>query len=368
MKLPIIEGYSYDFQNENKKTIDKRILNHLKVIKPIPLKSIHKYFDTEKKSISVLNLRKKNLDEESKIIPNNSYMKSNRDNTINQKKIKIMKRANINNNKNHIYLINSDNINEINTNNNYNDSIFTENRFQTLINGRSSFINNRNENDKLNLPIVPKILKNFERKNRLNQSDIINNRNNKIKKEKYVRYIFSSIKDKTKSKQLHEYNIKFNNSLLNNINWKNNILRRILKNKKIKINMEAIKKYKFRNKKVLIDKEKEKEKEKKNQIIFKSINNESDNSYFNSEINNFYNNCKYKNNKLILSLMRKRNINKSKRIYLSRFNENIYYNYCVSNNYNNDNESKRSLPNEKDIEKNKNASFNNLIFKLNNFY
>ena len=126
MKLPIIEGYSYDFQNENKKTIDKRILNHLKVIKPIPLKSIHKYFDTEKKSISVLNLRKKNLDEESKIIPNNSYMKSNRDNPINQKKIKIMKRANINNDKNHIYLINSDNINEINTNNNYNDSIFTE--------------------------------------------------------------------------------------------------------------------------------------------------------------------------------------------------------------------------------------------------
>ena len=367
MKLPIIEGYSYDFQNENKKTIDKRILNHLKVIKPIPLKSIHKYFDTEKKSISVLNLRKKNLDEESKIIPNNSYINSNRDNPINQKKIKIMKRANINN-KNHIYLINSDNINEINTNNNYNDSINTENRFQTLLYGRPSFINyrNENENDNLNLPIVPKILKNYGRKNRLNQSYIINNRNNKITKEKYVRYIFSSIKDKTKSKQLHEYNIKFNNSLLNNINWKNNILKRILKNKKIKINMEAIKNYKFRNKKDLLDKEKEKE--KKNQIIFKSINNENNNSYFNSEINNFYNNCKYKNNKLILSLMRKRNINKSKRIYLSRFNENIYYNYCVSNNYNNDNESKRSLPNEKDIEKNKNASFNNLIFRLNNFY
>ena len=330
MKLPIIEGYSYDFQNENKKTIDKRILNHLKVIKPIPLKSIHKYFDTEKKSISVLNLRKKNLDEESKIIPNNSYMKSNRDNTINQKKIKIMKRANINNNKNHIYLINSDNINEINTNNNYNDSIFTENRFQTLINGRSSFINNRNENDKLNLPIVPKILKNFERKNRLNQSDIINNRNNKIKKEKYVRYIFSSIKDKTKSKQLHEYNIKFNNSLLNNINWKNNILRRILKNKKIKINMEAIKKYKFRNKKVLIDKEKEKEKEKKNQIIFKSINNESDNSYFNSEINNFYNNCKYKNKKLILSIKKSESISSNQRIFLDRFNDNVNNNYIPS--------------------------------------
>ena len=346
MKLPIIEGYSYDFQNENKKTIDKRILNHLKVIKPIPIKSIHKYFDTEKKSISVLNLRKKNLDEESKIIPNNSYMKSNRDNPINQKKIKIMKRANINNNKNHIYLINSDNINEINTNNNYNDSIFTENRFQTLINGRSSFINNRNENDKLNLPIVPKILKNFERKNRLNQSDIINNRNNKIKKEKYVRYIFSSIKDKTKSKQLHEYNIKFNNSLLNNINWKNNILRRILKNKKIKINMEAIKNYKFRNKKDLLDKEKE----KKNQIIFKSINNESDNSYFNSEINNFYNNCKYKNNKLKLSLMKERNINKSQRIYMSIFNENIYNNFCALNmNQKNENQKIYNLSSRKNI-------------------
>ena len=127
--------------------------------------------------------------------------------------------------------------------------------------------------------------------------------------------------------------------------------------------MEAIKNYKFRNKKGLL--EKEKEKEKKNQIIFKSINNENNNnSYFNSEINNFYNNCKYKNNKLILSLMRNRNINKTKRIYLSRFNENIYYNYCVSNI--NDTESKRSLPNEK--EKNNNSSVKNSLFRLNNFY
>ena len=150
MKLPIIEGYSYDFQNENKKTIDKRILNHLKVIKPIPLKSIHKYFDTEKKSISVLNLRKKNLDEESKIIPNNSYMRSNRENPMNHKKIKIIRRANFNDNENHhIYLINSDNINEININNNYNDSIYTENRFKTLINSRASSVNNKNENNKL---------------------------------------------------------------------------------------------------------------------------------------------------------------------------------------------------------------------------
>ena len=366
MKLPIIEGYSYDFKNEEKKTIDKRILNHLKVLKPFPFKSLHKYFDTEKKSISVLNLRKKNLDEESKIIPNNSYMRSNRENPMNHKKIKIIRRANFNNNKNHhIYLINSDNINEINTNNNYNDSIYTENRFNTLINSRASSVNNKNENYKLSLPIVPKIVLNYGGKNRLNQSDIINNRNNKIKKERYVRYIFSSIKDKTKSKQLHEYNIKFNNSFLNNINLNNNILKRILKNKKIKINMEAIKNYKFRNKKDLLEKEKEKEKEKKNQIIFKSINNENNNnSYFNSEINNFYNNCKYKNNKLILSLMRNRNINKTKRIYLSRFNENIYYNYCVSNI--NDNESKRSLPNEK--EKNKNSSVNNSLFRLNNFY
>ena len=218
-----------------------------------------------------------------------------------------------------------------------------------LINKKLNLFNNKH-NKKLILPIAY---------NKINQMKIINN--DETKKENYIKYIFNGVKEKIRKNNCHEYDIKFNNSYLKNINWNNNVLKKIFRNKKMMLNMELIKNYKIKKNE---SKEKEKEKETKELNILKNINNFYDNSYFNSEINNFYNNCKYKNNKLILSLMRKRNINKSKRIYLSRFNENIYYNYCVSNI--NENESKRSLPNEK--EKNKNSSVNNSLFRLNNFY
>ena len=182
--------------------------------------------------------------------------------------------------------------------------------------------------------------------NKFNNSDIINN--NIIKKENNIKYIFNGVKDQKEIKKIHEYNIKFNNSFLRNIKWNNNILKNILKNNRFKLNIKENNNT-INNKSLNISLDKEKE--KKNEInIFKNINNKYDNSYFNSEINKFYNKCKYKNNKLILSMIKKRKINKTKRIYLNRFNDYIYNNYCASNNIYN--------ANKKDDNKIKNTSGN----------
>ena len=371
MKLPKIEGFQSDLKIKNHNILNTKFLNNIKVIKHFPLKNLHNYLDTEKKSMSMLNIRKKNYYEEKKIMTNLSYLKSSRENEspIKQKQIKILKKTN---NNEHIYMLNSDNV-ILNSNNRFNDSTYLENRYQTLINNRASLIKNKNEKKKLILPIVSEILKHDElkyEKNNLNQSDVnVINHKIKLKKSDYLKYILSGTNNEEKTQKIHEYNIKFHNSFLSNINWNNNILKRIFKNKNIKINMETIENFKYKNKKELL--EKDKEKEKKNPIVFKNINNDNDNSYFNSEINNFYNNCRYKNNKLILSLMKKRNINKNdKRIYLNRFNENIYHNYCASNNiYNNNhkNENKgNNLFAEKSQEKSKNNSINNSLFNLIN--
>lgn len=369
MKLPKLKGYSNNVKITNHNIINKRLLNNIKIIKYNPFKNMHNNIGNEKKSLSVVNLKKKKLYKEQEIMTINSYLKSNLEKPINKKIIKIVKKDD--NNDNDLRL-NSDNLYANNDNNNdFNDTIYTENRFKTLINSKSSFINNRNENNKIILPTVTKMLGNFDGKNKLNQSVLNINKIKKIKlkQDKYIRDIIAGVKEEEKFKKLHEYNIRFDNSFLYNINWNNNILKNMLKNKKININMEAIKNYKIKNKKMQFDKEKE----KKNILLSKSIDNENDNSYFNSEINNFFNNCKYKNNKLILSLMKKRNNNNNinKRIYLSRFNENIYNNYCESNNLYNENpkfENRRaSLFVEKEQEKSRDNSMNNSIFKLNHF-
>ena len=342
MKLPKIEETSSYFRNEIKRTIDKNTLNDSKTLK-YPFQSLHKYFGTKKKSISLINLKKKNIEEEFKIIPSNSFFKSSsKENLLEKRKMDIMQKPY----NNWLYMINSENLNELNSQNiYYNDSLNSDNRIETSLNIKRYNINDNIETIKLSLPLIRKIKKNNKGTNTINQSDFLNKRHNKIIREHSIKIIKSSFEEKKNNKQIHNYNIKFNNSLLKNINWNNNILKKILKNKKSKINIEKIKNFKFRNKKEILDKEIE----KKNSFVFKSYN-ENGSSYFNREINNFYNNCKYKNNKLKLSLMKERNINKSQRIYMSIFNENIYNNFCALNmNQKNENQKIYNLSSRKNI-------------------
>ena len=332
MKLPLIEGYLNDYEY-NSSSSDKRNLNRIKIPKNKSFNNLNNYFDTEKKLINIININKNDINKKLKRLPSIYNTKSINENIIKNKKIKIVKR--INNN----YIKNSND-----TNNIYND--FTNNEFQTLINSKSTIIEDKkNDNNKMILPLGLKIpLIKYE--NKFNNSDIINN--NIIKKENNIKYIFNGVKDQKEIKKIHEYNIKFNNSFLRNIKWNNNILKNILKNNRFKLNIKENNNT-INNKSLNISLDKEKE--KKNEInIFKNINNKYDNSYFNSEINKFYNKCKYKNNKLILSMIKKRKINKTKRIYLNRFNGYIYNNYCASNNIYN--------ANKKDDNKIKNTSGN----------
>ena len=248
-----------------------------------------------------------------------SYLNLKNNKTI-KKRIKIT-----NNINNDILNLNSDNNILFNDYSDYNKT-------RTLINSKSSFISirkNKEKNKEINKEKNEEkekdklIIINNELKNKLNRSDVI------------------------KSKKIHEYNIKFNNLFWRNISWNNNILKNIFKknlnNKRGK--KEEIKNIDCKNMKQSFDKEKE----KKNSFVFKSYN-ENGSSYFNSEINNFYNNCKYKNNKLKLSLMKERNINKSQRIYMSIFNENIYNNFCALNmNQKNENQKIYNLSSRKNI-------------------
>ena len=188
MKLPKIKEYSSYFPNENKRIIDKNLLNYLKIIKN-PFQSLHKYFDTEKKSISLMNLKKKNIEEESKIIPSNSCFKSSsKDNIFDSKKIKIIKRP-----YNHrLYMVNSDNVNEINNHNNYyNDSLHSENRAETLLNIKSYVLNDKIEDYKFPLPVVQNIPKKSKGVNTINQSDFLNGRHNKMKRDHSMKIIRS---------------------------------------------------------------------------------------------------------------------------------------------------------------------------------
>ena len=272
-----------------------------------------------------MNLKKKSIEEESKIIPSNSFFKSSsKDNIFDSRKIKIIKRP-----YNHrLYMVNSDNVNEINNHNNYyNDSLHSENRAETLLNIKSYVLNDKIEDYKFPLPVVQNIPKKSKGVNTINQSDFLNGRHNKMKRDHSMKIIRSGFEESKNSKQIHNYNIKFNNSFLKNINWNNNILKKLLKEKKFKINLGAIKNFKLRNQKESSDKEKE----KKNPITFKSYN-EIDSSYFNSEINDFYNNCKYKNKKLILSMKKHDTIKSNQRIFLDRFNDNINNNFIPSYN------------------------------------
>ena len=284
MKLPLIEN--------NKRLISENIFE---LKNKYQNKFVLKNFIPTKKSPIIL--KKDNIEELSndklelknklKRVSSISYLNS-KNNKIIKKKIKI---RNINND---IFELNSDNII-----NNFSDNIKT----RPFINDKS--IKKYKDKDKL-------IYISQEIKNKLNFSSV--NKDNKI----------------------HEYNIKFNNAFWKNISWNNNILKNIFKrslNKGKEKNEEKENSINCKNMKSF-DKEKDKDKEKKNLRIFKNINNDYINSYFYSEINNFYNN--YKNNKIILSKLEKKNMSNNKKIYTSPFNENIYYNnHCVSELINN---------------------------------
>ena len=301
MKLPFIEGYSDNSINQYNYSYEKRNLNNFKALKDVKNNS----FNTLKKnvnrntmSLQCINLRKNSLKEKLKRISSVSDVEPI---TINRLNINSIKSIKVQKNKTIFNKMNSQN----SDNNLEKNKMNSDEYIPQLINRKPNILNNRN-NKKLILPIAS---------NKLNQLKIKNQVNDDSKKENDVKYIFNGVKDKIIKNNFHEYDIKFKNSFLRNINWNNNVLKKIFRNKKIILNMEVIKNFKTKKK------NESKEKEAKELSVLKNINNFYDNSYFNSEINNFYNNCKYKNKKLILSMKRNDSINSNNRIYLDRFND-----------------------------------------------
>ena len=329
IKLPSIEICSDNFKPENDSSV-KMNLKFLQPLKNSSFKNLQKVSDTEKKPIKIIKLRNSDLKEQLKRISSLSYLKPKERNNTKLNRVQTIKVTN--NNLNNV--INLDSNNNIDRNTRYSDK-----DSQTMLNSISSIMNNKNEN-KLILPTASKItIMKSEKEIKLSKSNIINkidtNKNDKgIKIRNNIKYLFNNNSDKKDNNKFHEYDIKFHNSFYRNVNWNNNILKKILEEKNMKINLDIIKKCNYKK----INDAKEKEKKKKNQHELKNINNKGYvNSYFNSDINNFYNKCKYKNNKLILTLMKKRNQNSGIKNYLSRFNDNnLYRNYCAYNIVNNE--------------------------------
>ena len=306
MKLPFIEALSDNSINQFN-PYDRRNLNNFKALKEIKNNSfnaLNHNLDKNTLRIQCINLKKNGLKGRLKRISSVSDVESININKINMNPIKFIK---IQKNKTLFDKINSENNdNKINQN-----LLKSEEYIPQLINKKLNLFNNKHRR-KLILPIAA---------NKLNQMKII--KDDEMKKENEIKHIFNGVKDKMRKKNFHEYDIKFNNSFLKNINWNNNVLKKIFRNKKIMLNMELIKNYK-------IKKNESKEKETKEIGILKNINNFYDNSYFNSEIKNFYNNCKYKNKKLILSIKKSESISSNQRIFLDRFNDNVNNNYIPS--------------------------------------
>ena len=310
MKLPFIEALSDNSINQFN-PYDRRNLNNFKALKEIKNNSfnaLNHNLDKNTLRIQCINLKKNGLKGRLKRISSVSDVESININKINMNPIKFIK---IQKNKTLFDKINSEN----NDNNIHQNLLKSDEYIPQLINKKLNLFNNKHRR-KLILPIAA---------NKLNQMKII--KDDEMKKENEIKHIFNGVKDKMRKKNFHEYDIKFNNSFLKNINWNNNVLKKIFRNKKIMLNMELIKNYKIKKNE---SKEKEKEKETKELNILKNINNFYDNSYFNSEINNFYNNCKYKNKKLILSIKKSESISSNQRIFLDRFNDNINNNFIPS--------------------------------------
>ena len=57
MKLPLIEGYLNDYEY-NSSSSDKRNLNRIKIHKNKSFNNLNNYFDTEKKLINIINIKK----------------------------------------------------------------------------------------------------------------------------------------------------------------------------------------------------------------------------------------------------------------------------------------------------------------------
>ena len=306
MKLPFIEALSDNSINQFN-PYDRRNLNNFKALKEIKNNSfnaLNHNFDKNTLRIQCINLKKNGLKGRLKRISSVSDVESININKINMNPIKFIK---IQKNKTLFDKINSEN----NDNNIHQNLLKSDEYIPQLINKKLNLFNNKHRRN-LILPIAA---------NKLNQMKII--KDDEVKKENEIKHIFNGVKDKMRKKNFHEYDIKFNNSFLKNINWNNNVLKKIFRNKKIMLNMELIKNYK-------IKKNESKEKETKDIGLLKNINNFYDNSYFNSEIKNFYNNCKYKNKKLILSIKKSESISSNQRIFLDRFNDNINNNFIPS--------------------------------------
>ena len=328
IKLPSIEICSDNFKPESDSSV-KMNLKYLQPLRNPSFKNLQKVCDREKKPIKIIKLKNSDLKEKLKKISSLSYLKPKERNNTKLNRVQTIKVTN--NNSNNVINLDSNNIDK--------NTRYTDKDSQTMLNSISSIMNNKSEN-KLILPTASKILimKN-DREMKLSKSNIINkidnNRNDKgIKIRNNIKYLFNNNYDKIDTNKVHEYDIKFHNSFYRNVNWNNNILKKMLEEKNMKINLDLIKNCKYRK----INNAMEKEKKKKNKNELKSINNKNYiNSYFNSDINNFYNKCKYKNNKLILTLMKKRNQNSGIKNYLSRFNDNnLYRNYCAYNIINNE--------------------------------
>ena len=344
MKLPFIEGYSDNSINQYNYSYDKRNLNNFKALKDVKNNSFNtliKNVNRNTMSLQCINLRKNSLKEKLKRISSVSDVEPITINRLSMNSIKFIKVQKTKTIFNKMNSQNSDNNNNLEKNKMNNDEFIPQ-----IINIKPNIINNRN-NKKLILPIASNKLNQLKKKNQVNEDS---------KKENDVKYVFNGVKDKIIKNNFHEYDIKFKNSFLRNINWNNNVLKKIFRNKKIILNMEVIKNFKMKKK------NESKEKETKELSVLKNINNFYDNSYFNSEINNFYNKCKYKNKKLILSMKRTDSINSHNRIYLDRFNDFRNNNFIPSfiehkNILKNENK-RNSLLYEKNKSNSSNVSFN----------
>ena len=338
-----IKRYSIELNSDNlKQENDSLIQKNLKYLNPLnnpSFKDLQNDSATQRKPIKIIKLRNSDLKEKLKRISSIYYLKPKKRNNMKLSSVHTIRLTN-NNTKD---MINLD------SNNNYDRNTRFSDKDSQMLNSISSILNSKNDNN-LILPTGSKILlmKN-EREIKLSKSNIINkidnNKNDKgIDVKNNIKNPFNNIYDNTNINKFHEYDIKFHNSFFKNVNWNNNILKKMLQEKNMKINLDSINNNKYMKRNDTMDKVKE----KKNQNVLKNINNNKNyiNSYFNSDINKFYNNCKYKNNKLILSLLKNRKKNAGIKNYLSRFNDNnIYHNYCTCNIVNNEkprNENKRN--------------------------
>ena len=283
------------------------------------------------------NMETKNDDIDEDIITNK--IKSNRDINLIKKNNKI---------KRILSKRNNDNLNNINKKIKIiksSDNLYLNRNTKTNIHMNSNEINfnisnideltklkKQKDEDKTILPITSKILehKKIYTLDNHGMKDILKYRNEinkELTKKKTLDY-------KLDNKKYHEHYIFFNNCFFKKNSWNNNLLKNILPK-----NINYILKERELQKIAKINSQLSQEKEKNDKIkiknkfnIFRNLSNSHDNSYsfFNSEINHFYNNYKNNNCKLIL-FKRNENINKdNNKIHFNKLHKNISYNYNLN--------------------------------------